>query len=200
MKRIFIAIKTEPEETFLNIISSLKAGLERDSIKWAKVENIHITLAFLGNTEDSIINNLIRMLEEKCKGLTPFDLKMKGTGVFKNYSDPKIIWIGVEQSERLSELYEVVLSGLKVLNIDLGDKPFNPHITLGRIKHLHDKIAFRNVLEQFRNTEIQKVPVNEVILFESVLYPSGPVYTPIKMITLPHPISNSRQSNENLRP
>lgn len=185
MRRIFIAIKVEPGKTFLSLISSLKTGLIHESIKWVNVENVHLTLAFLGNTEEPVINQLIVMLHQKCSGFAPFVLKMKGTGAFKNFADPKVIWTGVEQSENLSRLYNSLLSGLKDLNIDMSDKPFNPHITLGRIKHLNDKSLFRNILEQFQNTEIQTIAVNEVILFESVLLPAGPVYTPIEIITLP---------------
>jgi 2'-5' RNA ligase len=184
MKRIFIAIKVEPGQPFLNLITSLKSGLDRESIKWINVSNVHITLAFLGNTEESVINSLIGMLHEKCSGQEPFELNMKGTGVFRNFADPKVIWTGVDRSERLSELYKNILTGLNDLNIDPGDKPFNPHITLGRIKYLNDKGKFRNLLEKYKEIEIQKVPVNEVVLFESILLPAGPVYTPLKKIAL----------------
>lgn len=184
MKRIFIAIKVEPEKSFLSLSLSFKTGLSKESIKWINVDNVHVTLAFLGNTEESVIQQLILMLHEKCKGISPFELKMKGIGVFKNFADPKIIWTGVEQSEKLSGLYNNILSGLKDLNINMDDKPFNPHITLGRIKHLSDKESFRKIVEQYRDTEIQTIPVNEVILYESVLYPTGPVYKPIMKTAL----------------
>ena len=124
------------------------------------------------------------MLSGICAGLTPFQLKMKGTGVFRNFSDPKIIWTGIETSDRLLQLNNLILNGLKKLNIDLGDKPFNPHLTLGRIKHLNDKNSLKGILEQFQNTDIQTIPVNEVILYESILYPAGPVYKPIIKIPL----------------
>ena len=61
-----------------------------------KVDNIHITLAFLGDTEESVVKDLTMMLQEKCKGLTQFELILKGTGVFRNFFDPRIIWIGME--------------------------------------------------------------------------------------------------------
>jgi 2'-5' RNA ligase len=179
MKRIFIAIKVEPEKTLLDLISTLRSAMEKDSIKWTNTANIHITLAFLGDTDESIIESIIEMLKEVCTGLTPFQLRMKGTGVFRNFSDPRIIWTGIEQSDRLLQLNKIILTGLRKLNIDPGDKPFNPHLTLGRIKHLNDNNVFKGIIEKFQNTDIQNIPVNEVVLYESILLPEGPVYTPL---------------------
>lgn len=184
MKRIFIAIKVEPEKTLLDLISSLRSGMVNDNIKWTNISNIHITLAFLGDTDESIIKNIIQMLKEVCTGLTPFQLRMKGTGVFRNFSDPRIIWTGIEQPDRLLQLNKLILSGFGELNIDLSDKPFNPHLTLGRIKHLSDKNVFKGIIEQFQNTDIQTVPVNEVVLYESILLPAGPVYKPLAKVAL----------------
>jgi 2'-5' RNA ligase len=182
MKRVFIALKVEPEEFFLNIFSTLRSGMSGDSIKWTKIDNIHITLAFLGDTEENVITDLSGMLREICSEFTPFELKLKGTGVFRNFSDPRIIWTGVEKSEKLQLLYKKIQEGLKNLNIDMPDKTFNPHLTLGRIKHLDDKTLFRSQLEQFQDAELQRVPVNEVFLYESVLLPAGPIYTPISRV------------------
>jgi RNA 2',3'-cyclic 3'-phosphodiesterase len=184
MKRIFIAIKVEPEKALLKIFSDLHEHTVKDQIKWTKVENVHVTLAFLGDTEESIIKNISQMLHEICADLTPFELKMKGTGVFRSYSDPRIIWTGIEPSDRLKKLNELIISGLRNLNIDPGDKPFNPHLTLGRIKHLNDKDSFKILIQQYQNTDIQKIPVTEVVLFESILLPTGPVYKPIIKVQL----------------
>jgi 2'-5' RNA ligase len=117
-------------------------------------------------------------------GLTSFEVKMKGTGVFRNYSDPRIIWTGIEYSDRLQQLNKIILTGLKNLDIEPDDKPFNPHLTLGRIKHLNDKDSFKTMIQQYQNKDIQAVPVNEVILYESILLPAGPIYKPIIKIVL----------------
>ncbi len=184
MKRIFTAIRIEPGNTFLELISSLKAVTWKDGIKWTNVDNLHITIAFLGDTEESIIKSVIQMLKEHCSGFSPFELQMKGTGVFRNFSDPRIIWTGISHSEILQQLYNLIYGGLKNLNIHLGEKTFNPHITLGRIKHLNDKESFKKIVEQYSATDIQTIPVNEVILYESILLPAGPVYKPVIKIAL----------------
>jgi RNA 2',3'-cyclic 3'-phosphodiesterase len=184
MKRIFIALKVEAGETLLMMISSLKSGLSKDLIKWTNPDNIHITIAFLGDTEEKMIRSVSAMLKEKCHGSGKFELIIKGSGVFRNRSDPRIIWTGIEPSEKLLFLNEVIMSGLRELNVKLEDRPFNPHLTIGRIKHLDDKETLKVLIEQYQNYEIQIIPVNEVILYESILLQSGPVYIPISSVSL----------------
>jgi 2'-5' RNA ligase len=184
MKRIFIALKVEAGETLLKMISSLKSGLSKDIIKWTSPDNIHITLAFLGDTEEKMIKAISSMLKEKCNGTGRFELILNGSGIFRNLSDPRIIWTGIEPSEKLMHLNEIIMNGLKELNIKLEERPFNPHLTIGRIKHLNDKQTLKALIEQYQNSEIQIIPVTEVILYESILLQSGPVYKPIARFNL----------------
>jgi 2'-5' RNA ligase len=184
MKRIFIALKVEVGETLLMMISSLKSVLGSDIIKWTNPDNIHITLAFLGDTDEKMIKAISSMLKEKCYGSGKFELILKGSGVFRNLSDPRIIWTGIEPSEKLMHLNEIIMNGLKDLAIKMEGRPFNPHLTIGRIKHLNDKETLKALIEQYQNSEIQLIPVNEVILYESILLQSGPVYKPIAKYNL----------------
>ena len=184
MRRIFIALKVEPSDKLLSIISSLKKVLCKDSIKWTNPANIHVTLAFLGDTEENMINNVRLMLKEKCEGTGKFELVLKGTGLFRNLSDPRIIWTGLVPSEKLVQLNEIVMNGLKEVNIKLEERPYNPHLTIGRIKHINNKEVLKSLIEKFQNSEIQVVPVDEILLYESILLQSGPVYKPIASFRL----------------
>jgi 2'-5' RNA ligase len=98
MKRIFIAIKAEAGATLLKIVSSLKSGLIEEGIKWTNPDNIHITLAFLGDTEEDMIRVISSKLKDRCEGSGNFELYIRGTGVFRNLSDPRVIWAGIEPS------------------------------------------------------------------------------------------------------
>ena len=184
MKRIFIAFKVEAGVTLLGMFSDLKSGLQNDNIKWTSIDNIHITLAFLGDTQENLINDISIMLAEKCGGNGKFSLTLKGCGLFRNFSDPRIIWTGIEPSDRLIQLNKSIMDGLKVLNIKMEDRPYNPHLTLGRIKHLNDKDLLKSLIDRFQNTELQAVSLSEVILYESILLQSGPIYKPLAKFTL----------------
>ena len=57
------------------------------------------------------------MLKEKCEGSGKFELIIKGSGVFRNLDDPRIIWTGIEPSEKLIQLNAIIMNGLKELDI-----------------------------------------------------------------------------------
>jgi RNA 2',3'-cyclic 3'-phosphodiesterase len=179
MKRIFIAIKVDPDETLVNLVSSIKSGLINEGIKWTNLDNIHITLAFLGDTEENMINILRSRLKDKCEGSGRFELILQGTGLFKNYHDPRVIWAGIEMSEKLTHLNAFIIDAIREAGVTIEERPFKPHLTLGRIKFINDKLALKEILEKYQKLEIQKVPVNEVILYESILLKTGPVYKPL---------------------
>ena len=84
MRRIFIAIKIEPENNFLRIYSSLKALSGTEKINWVDPANIHLTLAFLGDTEEERIKAAAIMLKKQCTGFGEFDFNLSGIGVFKD--------------------------------------------------------------------------------------------------------------------
>ncbi len=176
MKRIFIAVRTDPGETLLRIHSSLRSVLGAEKINWTDPSNIHLTLAFLGDTEDELIRVVSIMLKQKCTGFGYFSFSLKGTGVFRNYRDPRVIWIGIMHDEKLVKLNSEINAGLKDAGFKLEDRPFRPHITLGRIKSIRNTDILKSSLEKYQDTIIQEVPVREVILFESILKPTGPVY------------------------
>jgi 2'-5' RNA ligase len=180
MKRVFIAVKIDPDNLFAKVISSFKSGLKDENIKWTDSGNIHITLAFLGDTDEKSIEILRSKLKEHLNESGIFELKIKGAGVFKKLGTPKVIWAGIETSEKLDQLNLLVKRGVVESGVKTEDRPFKPHLTLGRIKLVNNITALKNLTERFRDTEFQKVSVTEVILYESILLQNGPVYKPIE--------------------
>jgi RNA 2',3'-cyclic 3'-phosphodiesterase len=179
MKRIFIAVKVEPGETLLKMISSFKSVLNGENIKWTNADNIHITLVFLGDTEEEQIRIISNILKESCEGFGKFELMIRGSGVFKSINDPRVIWAGIEPSEKFKNLNELIKSGLKTAGIMLEERPFKPHLTLGRIKRLKQAINIKELTARYSDVEIQRIAVTEIILFESILLQTGPVYKKI---------------------
>jgi 2'-5' RNA ligase len=184
MKRIFIAIKVEPDEILKKMISAFKKGLNEENIKWTSPDNIHITLVFLGDTEEKQIRIISDILKERCEGFGKFGLMIRGTGVFKNIDDPRVIWAGIEPSERFIQLHELIKSGLKIAGVLQEERRFKPHLTLGRIKHAKQITDLKKLFEIYGDVEIQKVFVNKVILFESILLQTGPLYKPISKFSI----------------
>jgi len=184
LKRIFIAVKVEPEETLSVMISSMKSRLDSEKIKWVDSENLHLTLSFLGDTDEKKINLIHEMLRKQCGGSGNFEFIIIGLGVFKSLANPRVIWTGIESSERLLELNRLVVNGLGNIGFVMEDRPFKPHLTIGRIKYLQDKTVLKTFVEKYQNKEIQKAKVQELILYESILLPSGAVYKPLYKVEL----------------
>jgi 2'-5' RNA ligase len=146
--------------------------------------NIHITLAFLGDTEVERIKDLGMMLEEVCKGFGQFTFNLVGTGLFKNYRDPRVIWIGIDDAKELLKLNNDVIKGLSRSGFIIENKPFRPHLTIGRVKSINNRDQLQTNMERYHEIKFQTVTVNEIILFESILRPSGPQYIPIQYFSL----------------
>ena len=179
MKRIFIAVKTEPESNLLRMISSVRAMLGTEKIKWVDLSGIHITLAFLGDTSEERIKVLDRMLREKCTGFGDFGFVLYGAGIFKSFNDPRVLWVGISQADRLSSLFEIIAEGLGGAGFEPEVRKFRPHLTIGRVKSVSDPARLRSAIEKYKGVEFQTVWVKEVILFESILQKTGPLYIPL---------------------
>jgi 2'-5' RNA ligase len=179
MKRIFIAVRTEPGEELTRMCSSLRALLGNEKITWVNMDNIHLTLVFLGDTEEERIKVAGIVLKQKCTGFGEFNFKLSGTGVFGSFKNPRVIWTGIKNPERLIELNKLIITGLKDTGFKIEEHQFSPHITIGRIKSIQNPEAFKSAIGRYHDTFIQEVYVRDVILYESILKPTGPVYHPV---------------------
>jgi RNA 2',3'-cyclic 3'-phosphodiesterase len=176
MKRIFAAIKILPSENFISVIYQLKNALRTESIKWVEPHNIHITLKFFGETEESRIGEIITQLTQVANAHKPFKFSVRGSGVFGSSYDPRVIWLGIDHSLELQKLSSDVLDSLAAIGWKKDRQNFVPHLTVGRIKHISDKPKLKEVIKKFENFEIQMVATNAFYLYESILKPTGPVY------------------------
>jgi RNA 2',3'-cyclic 3'-phosphodiesterase len=184
MKRTFIAVKISAQKNFKAAFDILKKDLSVEKIKWVEDNNLHITLAFLGDTEENTITKINLMLEEKLQGTGKIDFRLKGFAVFKSWRDPKVIYTGVENPDKLVEVFNLIKSGLESFGIKLEEREFRPHLTLGRIKFLKDTDKLKNLISKYNEVFFQEVIVTEIILYESILKPEGPIYKPLKIISL----------------
>lgn len=184
MKRIFIAVRIDPSEELLALLQELKNILGRDRIKWVDHRNMHLTLQFLGDTEEKRIPELSAMLKECCTASGAFVFRIKGLGVFRNLRDLRVIWAGVNDDGNLERLYSKIRAGLTEKGFPSEERPFSPHLTLGRVKSVREINNIKNLLEKNIGREFQSVSVTEVILYESILMQTGPVYKPLDRFSL----------------
>ncbi|WP_409302259.1 RNA 2',3'-cyclic phosphodiesterase [Peribacillus sp. SCS-155] len=137
MTNFFFAL-TLPDETKTyidNIITNLKKQLPFK--KWLHPQDYHITLAFLGNTEEGMRRKAEKLVEEAIEPLGEFSLTVTDIGTFGPVHAPRILWLGVEHSNSLLELQKKTYAASEQAGFILDKKPFKPHITVAR-KYIGD--------------------------------------------------------------
>jgi 2'-5' RNA ligase len=138
----------------------------------------------LGDTYESDIEKICKNLSLKLNGFSSFLLNLFGVGVFKSVYNPKAIWIGAEESNVFKELYELIVNTLTTIGIEVQQRDFKPHITIGRTKNMKDIFNLKKLIERNKEQEIDKLKITEVYYYESVLSSKGPVYNVIKKFDL----------------
>jgi len=187
--RLFIAVPLpEPIKKQLTVLSaklkSLSSGLP---IKWVKQENVHLTLKFLGDTDEqtaSLIKPEIKSISGKFHSLY---CKMGGLGAFPHIDRPRVFWVGLNSEDELTALKRFVTEidqRMSSLGFQPETKPFSPHLTLGRVKVAKGKQPeqtrqeFASLADQIRTTRVDPTEfvLDRIVLFQSILKPNGPVY------------------------
>ncbi len=177
--RTFVALNIPLEYQLKQILQDLKHKLLGESIKWVDISTLHLTLFFLGDTQQRTIDEINDAFKQQIEGFPRFSLSLKGIGTFGTRVNPKVIWIGVSPSESLVELNRLVVENIKPLGFIPDERGFNPHITLGRIKHVKNNSLIYELVDGFKNKHFQETLIDRVVLYKSELTPHGPIYKPL---------------------
>jgi len=184
MKRTFIAVKIPVSGTTAEIIQDIKSELQDEKIKWVETFNMHITLFFVGETHDEMIQKISSELENLLKNKKPFTLKGEGIGLFKNFNNPRVLWLGIEKSEYLEQVKKEIDQMMRNFGFAIENREFKPHLTLGRIKRIDNKSKLKNILNHYMDVNFHDFYIDKIIYYESRLTSSGPVYKVIKQVAL----------------
>jgi 2'-5' RNA ligase len=175
--RTFIAIdlSVEIKNQLSHLVNFLKPPA-RD-IKWVARENYHLTLNFLGEIDDRQVDIIRTVLDEVVKRHNQFVLTMKGAGSFpRGQSRMRVIWVGVAEESELLSLQQDVEESLFRKNFRREERPFSPHLTIGRAKVPENQERLRKELEKYSQKEFGSMLVKEITFFQSILRPEGPEY------------------------
>jgi len=176
MKRLFAALKIDPDPEFTGKYGELKRELRHEPIKWVEDHNIHITMKFFGETDERKIPEIKHMLGKCASETFPIELRLSGLGIFGSSYAPRVIWVGVEPISGPATLMKKIHEDLKLTGVESDRQNLVPHLTLGRIKFLKDKAIFNRTIEKFKPIASKPVRLREMVLFESLLHREGPEY------------------------
>ena len=149
MKRLFIAINILPQQELLKVYNEVKKRCYAGKIKWVDTELFHLTLKFLGDTQEDLIESVSNVLDKISNETDCFTFDIKGLGIFGSSYRPRIIRADIENDKSLKILGNSILSGLEKIGFSRDRQNFVPHITLGRIKYVQDKRLLQEVISEF---------------------------------------------------
>lgn len=182
--RTFVAVNVNPFPGLLNTLKELKSELAPEAIKWVDENNLHLTLKFLGDTSVGQVDEIKNALQEIASRFATFYFRLNSLGFFKKKGMPRVLFVKIEEAEMLLELAAEIDEKLARLGFEKENRPFSPHLTLARIKFLKNKKRFYQAVENYRHTFLQPVTISEIIFYQSILNPVGPVYKPLEVLKL----------------
>lgn len=175
--RSFIAVECNDETTLKNIqMAQSQIKSTGAQLKLVELENIHLTLKFLGDVELPVIEEVSRVIKETI--FDSFHLTIEGVGVFPNLRRPRTIWGGI--TEGVSDLGKIFSSldyQLSGLGFERERRRFNPHLTIARVRTGKSRDELSEVLVDLENIFFGRLLVDRIVLKKSVLTSKGPVYS-----------------------
>jgi RNA 2',3'-cyclic 3'-phosphodiesterase len=182
--RTFIAVPLPKECQIL--LEQMQASLRACSaeVRWVAVPSIHLTLKFLGEVDPETIAKLNALLGEACKSERRFELRLRGLGCFPNSRNPRVLWCGIEgETDRLLRLHHSVESACAELGFPPEDRPFHPHLTLGRVQGKRNLQPLVDRIAEGSGPACS-FQADHFHIYKSSLKPQGAVYTVLNAIAL----------------
>jgi len=189
--RLFIALDIDPD--IRERITTFREQMRQfaPNVRWVGPETFHVTLQFLGETND--LDSIQRALQQV--ETQPVRLAFRGAGFFPNPKTPRVFWIGIDGDAYLQELVAKVSAALAPLGFAREPGPYTPHLTLARSGSGRPKPVpgerpapglqtVRAQLETLPSLEFGTMTAHEFFLYQSKLSPAGPRYTKLSRYPL----------------
>lgn len=178
--RLFIAIQISEDvrDKLSKFVDALKKF--NDKITWTAPENIHLTMKFFGDVPIKDVETVKGIMSDAVKKYSPFEISVKGAGVFPNEKNPRVIWAGVEKGKDVvGKIYTDLGEGLAAAGFSKEERKFTPHLTVGRVKYIKDLNGFSQLISEHKEDLFGNVNVEDIELVKSKLTPKGSIYETI---------------------
>lgn len=182
--RLFIAIDINDatRKAIAALQQDLKHRLRDKGINWVRPDNMHLTLKFLGETDDNKLDEVYGALETACSGKKPFEIIFSIIGAFGRPS--RVLWLGCQnQPQEIVSLASDLENAFEIIGFEKETRPFSSHLTLARIKDNIER-DLQKVLKEYPKIDIPKVCADSLCLYKSQLTSDGSIYTLLRKIDL----------------
>ena len=180
--RVFVAvgISAEARDQLIGAVERIRQDVPQ-GIQWANPDGMHLTLKFLGNIPSSGIGPLLDCLGPVAAGHSHFPLHLASLGMFPNRRKPRVLWAGVDGDlDALDRLQQASENAINALGYPPEQRPFRPHITLGRPRRSVSDAQLARIGAAVSGTPAPPPvgwQVESVDVMQSELHPSGARYT-----------------------
>ncbi|HEX9241280.1 MAG TPA: RNA 2',3'-cyclic phosphodiesterase [Anaeromyxobacter sp.] len=183
-RRLFVALELpDPVRRRLAALADelrRTAGRAGEEVRWVPPANVHLTLQFLGAVPEERVPAVEGALRDAAREARPLSLAVRGVGGFPNARRPRVLWAGLEGDlAPLAALVAALGARLAKLGYAPEERPFSPHLTLGRAREGRGAPGLAGALAGAAQEAPAPWRATEVVLFESHLSPRGPRYEAI---------------------
>lgn len=146
-------------------------------VRWVRPEQLHLTLRFFPDLAEEYLDPIREIMLSVGNFCAPFTVEIRDLGAFPNLARPRVFWLGLTPVSPLLHLQHKLEKGLERIGIAKDERPFNPHLTIGRTKDMaaRQKIPPAAVRETFCG----HWPIGDMVFFQSQLGTTGAVHSPL---------------------
>ncbi len=157
-------------------------------IKWVEPENIHLTLKFLGDISSGTVEDAKQIQENLSRTAQPFAIELTELGAFPGIKNPRVLWIGLkDENNHIADLVLQLEKECENIGIKKEQRPFSPHITIGRIRSPRNIASLFPVVTNYPFPSGLKQNCQSFVFYQSALTSQGPLYKILKEFPLDKP-------------
>jgi 2'-5' RNA ligase len=180
--RGFISADISPNDSLTALLDLLMRA--PCDLKVVRAANLHVTLKFLGETEESLVGEIIERMRTSSEGVRPFRLRLQGMGAFPSMSSIRVVWVGMEDGRPMADLAARVDAAFLDIGFERDRKGFKPHLTVARARSGKGIEAIQDLIAANATTDFGEYAIDRITLKKSVLTPQGPQYSSIEEVPL----------------
>lgn len=187
--RLFVAVPLPPEPLAAcrALVDQVRSGPLGRAPRWVHVDNLHLTVRFLGDTPPDLVPDVALAVADALAGRSAFDVDLAGAGMFPGPRKPRTLWLGIERgAEELGALADALDAPLAPLGWPPDDRPYRPHLTVARLDATSPAqgVAVADSLVAAATGWRTGFRADRVVLYRSHLGGGPPRYEPVVEVVL----------------
>ncbi|MDO8570875.1 MAG: RNA 2',3'-cyclic phosphodiesterase [Candidatus Daviesbacteria bacterium] len=168
--RFFIAL--EIPDSCRESLKAVQKDLQQivPEVRLTNNEKLHLTIAFIGEQSEKMIDDFTSIIKEAVSGISPFSIIPAYIDAFPNLHNPDTFWVGVKGDiDKLFVLRERIKDGIAKLGLNTDERRYVPHIAIGKVSNYFlSEEQEKKLQEMAVKEDFESINITSVKLFESI--------------------------------